>query len=355
MSELEKRKVEHVQIVAQKDAMDRRKFYFDEIRLTHRALPEIDLKAIDPSVEFMGKKLSFPLLISSMTGGGDKLFRTININLAAAAEAEGVAMGVGSQRIFFSEPTAKSSFDLRKVAPTTLLFSNLGAVQFNEDMTLQHARAVVQVLKADALILHLNPLQEAVQPGGDTNFSNLCTRAKRERPREGEAATVGSGSKIGEIVQGLEVPVIVKEVGAGISVADAKLLIKAGVKTIDVAGTGGTSWSRIEGVRSEEPSLGELFQDWGIPTPEALRALAPLDVTLIASGGIRSGLDMAKAVVLGASLCGMARPFLNPAMESVDAVRTVIQRIKREFVTAMFLLGADRVEKIKGHEELILK
>ncbi|MDD3277244.1 MAG: type 2 isopentenyl-diphosphate Delta-isomerase [Kiritimatiellales bacterium] len=336
MSELEKRKTEHVKIVAKKDEMDRRKFYFDDIHLTHRALPELDLKAIDPSVEFMGKKLAFPLLISSMTGGGDKMFRTINTNLAAAAEAEGVAMGVGSQRIFFSEPTAKSSFDLRKVAPTTLLFSNLGAVQFNEDMTLQHARAVVQVLKADALILHLNPLQEAVQPGGDTNFSNLW-------------------KKIGEIVQGLEVPVIVKEVGAGISAADAKLLIEAGVKTIDVAGTGGTSWSRIEGVRSEDASLGELFQDWGIPTPAALRALAPLNVTLIASGGIRSGLDMAKAVVLGAALCGMARPFLNPAMESVDAVRTVIQRIKREFVTAMFLLGADRVEKIKGHQELIVK
>lgn len=338
MSELEKRKVEHVKIVAQKDGMDRRKFYFDEIRLTHRALPEIDLKAIDPSVELMGKKLSFPLLISSMTGGGDKLFKKINTNLAAAAEAEGVAMGVGSQRIFFTEPTAKSSFDLRHVAPTTLLFSNLGAVQLNEDMTLQHARAVVQVLKADALVLHLNPLQEAVQPGGDTNFFNLR-------------------KKIGEIVQGLEVPVIVKEVGAGISAADAELLIQAGVKTIDVAGTGGTSWSRIEGERSEDPSLGELFQDWGIPTPYALRALAPYRdrITLIASGGIRSGLDMARAVVLGASLCGLARPFLNPAMESVEAVRTVIQKLKREFVTAMFLLGADRVEKIQGREELILK
>lgn len=336
MSELEKRKVEHVRIVAKDDSMDRRKFYFDEIRLTHRALPEINLADIDPSVEYMGKKLSFPLLISSMTGGGDKMFKKINTNLAAAAEAEGVAMGVGSQRIFFTEPTARSSFDLRSVAPTTLLFSNLGAVQFNEDMTLQHARAVVQVLKADALILHLNPLQEAVQPEGDTDFSNLR-------------------KKIGEIVQGLSVPVIIKEVGAGISVADAKLLVEAGVKYIDVAGTGGTSWSRIEGERSDDPSLGQLFQDWGIPTPLALRQLVPMNVTLTASGGIRSGLDMAKAVVLGASLCGVARPFLTPAMESADAVRKVIQRLKHEFVTAMFLLGADRVEKIKGHDELIVK
>jgi isopentenyl-diphosphate delta-isomerase len=203
-------------------------------------------------------------------------------------------------------------------------------------MTPAHARAVVQVLKADALILHLNPLQEAVQPGGDTNFFNL---------RE----------KITEIVQGLEVPVIVKEVGAGISVADAALLIKAGVKYIDVAGSGGTSWSRVEGERSADPSLGELFQDWGIPTPLALKQLAPLNVTLIASGGIRSGLDMAKAIVLGASLCGVARPFLNPAMESAEAVRKVIQRMKREFVTAMFLLGADRIEKIQGREELVVK
>jgi isopentenyl-diphosphate delta-isomerase len=338
MSELEKRKTEHVKIVAQKDEMDRRKFYFDEIRLTHRALPEIDLKAVDPSVEFMGKKLSFPLLISSMTGGGDKLFRTINTHLAAAAEAEGVAMGVGSQRIFFTEPTSRSSFDLRGVAPSALLFSNLGAVQLNENMTLAHARAVVQVLKADALCLHLNPLQEAVQPGGDTNFSNL---------RE----------KIGEIVQGLEVPVIVKEVGAGISVADAERLIEVGVKYIDVAGAGGTSWSRIEGARCDDPSLGELFQDWGLPTPQALRLLEPYRdrVTLIASGGIRSGLDMAKAMVLGSSLCGVARPFLAPAMESVEAVRTVIQRMRREFVTAMFLLGADCIEKIKGRSELLAK
>ena len=337
MSELEKRKVEHVQIVAKQDGIDRRKFYFDAIRLTHRALPEIDLKAINPSVKFMGKMLSFPLLISSMTGGGDKLFRTINTNLAIAAEAEGVALGVGSQRIFFSEPTAKSSFDLRKVAPTTLLFSNLGAVQFNDDMTLSHARAVVHVLKADALILHLNPLQEAIQPEGDTDFSNL-------------------GDKIAEIVRGLDVPVMVKEVGAGISAADAERLIQAGVRYIDVAGAGGTAWSRIEGERSDDLSLGELFQDWGIPTPDALRALAPYRdrVTLVASGGIRSGVDMAKAVVLGASLCGVARPFLNPAMESADAVRTVIQRFKREFVTAMFLLGADRVDKIQGHNELIM-
>jgi isopentenyl-diphosphate delta-isomerase len=224
---------------------------------------------------------------------------------------------------------------LRRVAPSALLFANLGAVQLNYGMTLEQIRSAIEVLQADALCLHLNPLQEVIQPGGDTDFSNLR-------------------KKIGETVNGAGVPVIVKEVGAGISKADAERLIQAGVKVIDVAGAGGTSWSRIEAARCADPSLGELFQDWGIPTPLALRQLSPLGVTLIASGGIRTGIDMAKAMILGASLCGIARPFLNPAMESVEAVRAVIQKLKREFVTAMFLFGADRVAKIKGHQELIV-
>ncbi len=335
MSNIEKRKMDHVEIVARDASMDRRKFYFDAIRLVHRALPRISLKDVDPSVEFLGKKLSFPFLISSMTGGPGDQLETINRNLAAAAEAEGVAMGVGSQRILFSDPAAKASFDLRGVAPSALLFANLGAVQLNYGMTLKEVQSAMDVLQADALILHLNPLQEAVQPEGDTDFSNLQ-------------------EKIAKLVLGLNKPVIVKEVGAGISRVDAELLMKAGIKIMDVAGAGGTSWSRIEAARCSDSSLGELFQDWGIPTPDALRALAPLDVTLIASGGIRTGVDMAKAMILGASLCGMARPLLTPAMESSDAVRAVIQRIKKEFVTAMFLLGARTVDDLIGNEALIL-
>lgn len=336
MSQLEQRKAEHVGIVAKDASMDRRKFYFDDIRLTHRALPEIDIKDVDPSIEFLGKKLSFPFMISSMTGGPGSQLEMINWNLAAAAEAEGVSMGVGSQRILFNDPDSAASFDLRSVAPTAPLFANLGAVQLNEGMTLEQIQSAIDVLQADALILHLNPLQEAVQPEGDTNFSNLW-------------------KIIGELVQEVESPIIIKEVGAGISKADAELLVKAGVKYIDVAGAGGTSWSRIEGARCEDPALGELFQDWGIPTPQALKELAPLDVTLIASGGIRTGIDMAKAMILGASLCGTARPLLTPAMESADAVRKVIQRIKKEFVTAMFLLGCKNIEQLQGNKELILK
>lgn len=336
MSQIEKRKAEHVEIVAEDASMDRRKFYFDEIRLTHRALPEINLADVDPSVEFLGKKLAFPFLISSMTGGPAGEFGIINRNLAAAAEAEGVAMGVGSQRVMFNDPSARDSFDLRSVAPTALLFANLGAVQLNYGMTVGQVRDAIDALQADALILHLNPLQEAVQPEGDTDFSNLW-------------------KIIGELVQEVESPIIIKEVGAGISKADAELLIQVGVKIIDVAGAGGTSWSRIESARSADASLGERFQDWGIPTPQALRDLAELDVTLIASGGIRSGIDMAKAMILGASLCGTARPLLTPAMDSADAVRTVIQRIKKEFVTAMFLLGVKNVEQLQGNGDLIRK
>jgi len=245
-------------------------------------------------------------------------------------------MGVGSQRVMFSDPAAKDSFDLRSVAPTAPLFANLGAVQLNYGMTVDQVREAIDVLKADALILHLNPLQEAVQPEGDTDFAGLL-------------------EKMELLFQTLEKPIIVKEVGAGISRADAERLIQAGAKFIDVAGAGGTSWSRIESARCDDPALGELFQDWGIPTPQALRDLSGLDVTLIASGGIRTGIDMAKAMILGASLCGMARPLLTPAMESVDAVRAVIQRIKKEFTTAMFLLGCKNIEQIKGNESLLIK
>lgn len=336
MSQLEKRKTEHVEIVAKDASMDRRKFYFDEIRLTHRALPEINLADVDPSVEFLGKTLSFPFMISSMTGGSDGEFGIINRNLAAAAEAEGVAMGVGSQRVMFNDPVARDSFDLRGAAPTALLFANLGAVQLNYGMTIDQVREAMDVLKADALILHLNPLQEAVQPEGDTDFSNLW-------------------KIIGDLVQKVGSPIIIKEVGAGISKIDAERLMEAGVKIIDVAGAGGTSWSRIESARSEDAALGECFQDWGLPTPQALRDLSALDVTLIASGGIRSGIDMAKAMILGASVCGTARPLLTPAMDSVEAVRAVIQRMKKEFVTTMFLLGAKNIEQLQGNKGLLVE
>ncbi len=337
MEPINQRKLDHINIVSDDHTIDRRQHFFDRIHLTHRALPEMRLADVDPSTRFLGKDLSFPLLISSMTGGADEEIIRINRNLAEAAEAEGIALAVGSQRVFFSDEAARESFELRELAPNTVLLGNLGAVQLNYEMGFADCEAAVKVLDADGLYLHLNPLQEAVQPEGDTDFSSLR-------------------SKIAVIVQTLKKPVIVKEVGAGISPYDVEQLLAAGVKYIDVAGRGGTSWSMVEARRSDDPELGELFSDWGIPTPTALRQMKPYrhEMTLIASGGIRNGIDMAKSIILGASLCGIARPFLGPARESADAVRAVIRRIKREFVTAMFLLGMEKTGELYCNEELIL-
>ena len=336
MSGINQRKVDHVKLVATHDELDRSRGYFDRIHLTHRALPELDLEHIDGSVEWMGKRLSFPLLISSMTGGTDEELIRLNRNLASAAEAEGVALAVGSQRVMLKEEGAAASFALRDAAPTTLLLGNVGAVQLNYGVGVEECRRMVKVLGADGLYLHLNPLQEAVQPEGDTRFGGLA-------------------SKIAELVKELNVPVVVKEVGCGLSVEDAVLLKEAGVRFVDVAGSGGTSWSMVESKRSADRSIGELFGDWGIPTPEALRLMKPFspDFDLIASGGIRNGLDMAKCVILGASLCGLARPFLKPALESAEAVREVIGRLRREYETALFLMGVESTQALLGREELI--
>lgn len=336
-----RRKIEHIAIFDRDPAVDRGRHYFDEVRLTHRALPELSLREVDPSVTFLGKTLTFPLLISSMTGGDHGSVLAINRRLAEAAEAEGVAMAVGSQRVMFTHPAARASFDLRAYAPTTALCANLGAVQLNHGFGVEQARAAVEVLGADGLYLHLNPLQEAVQPEGDTEFGGLAAR-------------------IGALARRLGKPVLVKEVGAGLSRADAELLVRRGIRHLDVAGSGGTSWSRIEAHRHggvAGAALGVLFQDWGLPTPFALQSLNTLrykGVHLIASGGIRSGLDMAKAVVLGASLCGLAAPFLAPARESVKAVRAEIGRLRREFVTAMFLLGQRTAGGMVGRTELVV-
>jgi isopentenyl-diphosphate delta-isomerase len=337
MEPINQRKLDHINIVSADGAIDRRQYHFDRIRLTHRALPELNLAKVDPSTKFLGKDLSFPLLISSMTGGPDEELVKINRNLALAAEAEGVALAVGSQRVFLSDSAARESFELRRHAPQTVLLGNLGAVQLNYELGFADCEAALRILDADGLYLHLNPLQEAVQPDGDTDFSGLR-------------------NKIAAIVRTLKKPVIIKEVGAGLSPEDVEHLLAAGIKHIDVAGTGGTSWSMVESRRSEDPSLGELFGDWGIPTPMALRMLKPYqhEVQLIASGGVRNGIDMAKSIILGASLCGLARPFLKPARESAEAVRAVIRRLKREFTTALFLLGAAKIDDIKGREELIL-
>ena len=317
------RKLEHIRLIEEDPATDRDARYFDRIRLSHRALPELDLDQIDPSVEFLGRKLSFPLLISSMTGGDHAVVRTINRNLALAAQQTGVALAVGSQRVMFEQPAARASFALRQYAPDALLFANLGAVQLNKGFGVEQCREAVELVGADGLYLHLNPLQEAVQPEGDTEFAGLL-------------------EKIGDIRRQLEYPLLLKEVGCGFSAEDIAAAVGCGIDTIDVAGQGGTSWSRIEHHRSGgQHDLGLLFQDWGIPTPLALKQAFPYRdrVQIVASGGLRNGLDMAKSVILGARLCGLAAPFLKPAMESVDQVVQVIESLRREFCYRHVLAG----------------
>lgn len=251
------RKTEHIRIINDDPQCDLQEHHFDAIRLTHRALPEINLADVDTSTVFLGKKLSFPLIISSMTGGADNLPTVINRNLATAAEACGVAMGVGSQRVMFEVPEARESFALRQYAPTTLLCANLGAVQLNNGFNLNQCEEAVDCLEADALYFHLNPLQEAIQPGGDCNFGRLA-------------------DKIGSVANSLERPVIVKEVGCGISSEDARLLVSHGIRIIDVAGRGGTSWSHIEQKRkdaSDAQGLGYLYRNWH-PDPHVLEVTA---------------------------------------------------------------------------------
>ncbi len=335
------RKIEHIEIIRSDKDVDRRKYYFDEISLVHRALPELNLSAVDPSVGFLGKQLSFPLLISSMTGGDHDVISKINRNMAIAAEATGVAMGVGSQRVMFTNPAATSSFEIRNDAPNTVLLANLGAVQLNCGFDLEKCQSAVDTLQADGLCLHLNPLQEAVQPEGDVDFSGLS-------------------DKIGYIAEHLGRPVIVKEIGCGISAVDAELLVSRGIKYIDVAGSGGTSWSRIEHYRQasgDSPeSAGIAFQDWGIPTPVALESMRPYlkKITVIGSGGIRNGIDMVKAVILGATVCGLASPFLEPAKKSPEDVIRLIRKLRHEFIMAMFLLGIKDFESLHNNSSLVL-
>lgn len=333
-----RRKIEHLQALLQNKHVERNGHHFDEVQLMHRALPEIDLDEVDPSVNVMGKQLDFPLLISSMTGGSDAQVLKVNQRLARAAEATKVAMAVGSQRVMFTHPSARDSFRLREWAPNTLLLANLGAVQLNNGFGLEQAQMAIEVLQADGLCLHLNPLQEAVQPEGNTNFAGLA-------------------SAIGNLNRQINVPLTLKEVGTGLAPDDIELGLAHGIRWFDVAGRGGTSWARIEQQRRDDrDQLGITLQDWGITTPQALRLARPYmkQANFIASGGLRNGLDMVKSVIMGGSLCGIAAPLLVPAMQSTAAVIRVIEALKKEFVTVMFLLSARRLDQLMLNDALLL-
>jgi isopentenyl-diphosphate Delta-isomerase len=329
----ESRKVDHIKINLERDVQfPTLTTGLERYRFIHNALPELDLKKIDTHVHLLTKTLDAPILISSMTGGTGMAQR-INRNLAEAAQEHNIAMGVGSQRAAIEDPSLAESYRVRASAPDILLFANLGAVQFNYGYGVDQCRKAIEMIQADALILHFNVLQEAVQPEGDTNFSGLLR-------------------KVEEVCKHVGVPVIAKEVGWGFSEQNARQLAEAGCSAIDVAGSGGTSWSEVEYHRAPtafHARVARSFADWGIPTAEAIQYAvkgAP-NLDIIASGGLKDGIDIAKCVALGAKAGGLAGVFLKAADESAEAVDRVIREIKAQIRIAMLCSGAHDIASLQ--------
>ena len=319
------RKSDHIRINLEEDVSSGLTTGLESYRFIHQALPEINLKDVSLELDLFGRRLKAPVLISSMTGGTSQA-STLNRRLAEAAQECGIAMGLGSQRAAIEQPELAETYQVREIAPDVLLFANLGAVQLNYSYGVDECRRAVEMIEADALILHLNALQEAVQPEGDTLFAGLL-------------------GKIETVCKALPVPVIAKEVGWGFSETTARQLSNAGVRVIDVAGAGGTSWTQVEMHRAQNESQARLaaaFLDWGIPTSEAIlnvRRATP-EITIFASGGLRTGVDIAKCIALGATLGGMASPLLKAANRSVEEAVQTIQEITSEIRVCMFACGA---------------
>lgn len=326
VASIEARKTDHIKINLEQDVRSGLSTGLERYQFIHEALPELDLDAVDTSMMLFGRELSAPILISSMTGGTEQAGK-INQRLAEAAQECKLAMGLGSQRAALENSQRIPSFNItRKVAPDILLFANLGAVQLNYGYDIDECRRVVEMIQADALILHLNPLQEAVQENGNTNFSDLA-------------------QKIELICNKLEVPVIVKEVGWGISRRTARILADCGVAAIDVAGAGGTSWTQVEMHRVPDGfsrQLAATFFGWGICTVDLILNVkkASPGTVFFASGGIRDGLDIAKCIALGATLGGMAGQFLRAATISTDTAIELMNLIKKQIQVTMFATGA---------------
>ncbi len=327
------RKAQHLALALESPVQETSLAGFQRYRLEHNALPELDLEAVNLTTTLFDKTMKIPLLISGMTGGAPEAM-AINRNLAAAAQATGAAFGVGSQRAAIEHPDLRATFQVRDVAPDVVLLANLGAVQLRKGYGLAQCEEAVRMIGADALAFHLNPLQEALQDRGDVTFAGLCER-------------------IASIAHQLGKPVVVKEVGWGLSGHVARRLVGAGVAALDVQGAGGTSWAIIEGMRAHEHRLretSEAFAHWGIPTPEVIaqvRAACPHTV-VIGSGGVRTGVDGAKAIALGADIVAAAHPFLQAATHSTAAVIERINQFVYELRVAMFCTGCGDLTSLRS-------
>ena len=327
VDQTEKRKADHIRINVEEDvAFKNLTSGLDEYFFMHQALPELDFAKVDTATQLFGKKLRTPLLISSMTGGTAEAHE-INRILAEGAQEMGIAMGLGSVRAAIEDPGLAYTYQVREVAPDILLFANLGAVQLNYGYGLKECAQAVEICDADALILHFNAIQEAVQPEGDGDFSGLLSKVER-------------------ICRKLGVPVIAKEVGWGFAKDTARQLADAGIAAIDVAGAGGTSWSQVEMYRAptkRHARVAGAFIDWGIPTAHSIRYCreAAPEVPVIASGGIKNGVDVAKCIALGARMAGLAGEFLRAAVSGgVEGVVDTGGALTDELRVSMFGAGA---------------
>ncbi len=331
MSDLARRKLKHIEVCLEREVeYATRTTGFERYDLPYRALPETHLEAIDTRTTFLGRELSAPLLIGAMTGGA-ALSSLINRNLATAAQRLGLGLMLGSQRVMLEDPSARPGFQVRRYAPDILLIGNLGVAQLGRGYGAEELREAVDLVGADALALHANPLQEALQAGGDADFRDLVAR-------------------LAEVVPEVGRPVLLKEVGHGLSGAVADAVRDVGFAALDVAGAGGTSWAKVEDLARygevRHPDLAE----WGIPTVDALEEVreAVPGMPLIASGGVRSGVDIAKALALGARVAAVARPLLAPATESPEAVEAVLRRLVFELRVAMHGSGVARLAGLEG-------
>lgn len=315
--------------------------YLEYVRFIHNALPEIDYDEIDTSTEFLGHKFAAPFIIDSMTGGTDEA-TVINGRLGEVAEKCGFGMGLGSQRAGLKSEELASTYSVaRKNAPNAFLIANIGGAQLAKGLSIDEARTIVKMIRANALVIHLNPLQELVQPEGEPRYKGVLDR-------------------ISDLAKTIDVPVIVKEVGAGISREVGIKLEMAGVAAINVAGSGGTSWAGVEKLRADaskdrtKSQLGELFWDWGIPTASSLIELRrSVRLPLIASGGLRDGLEGAKCIALGASMAAMAFPFLRAAAESRESVFAFADLLLTELKSTMFLVGAKNIPSLSSSRYIL--
>jgi isopentenyl-diphosphate delta-isomerase len=332
------RKGDHIDLAATGDVGFRRTTtLFECVRLVHQALPELAVDRIDTSLTLFGKRLSAPLVIASMTGGIERA-GTINRELAAIAEARGYAFGLGSQRAMHVNPTSAGTYQVRDVAPRALVFGNLGIVQARQLSTAE-VRAIALGVGADALCIHLNPAMEIVQPGGDRDFTGGIATLER-------------------LVSELPVPIIVKETGCGLSVRAAGELMRVGVRHVDVSGAGGTSWVAVEMHRAagDQKALGESFREWGIPTAASVAWMARAGLeTIIATGGIVSGIDVAKSIALGATVAGVARPVLQALLSGGrPAAEALLDGIEAELRATMLLVGASSLAALRTAPKIVV-